>query len=141
MCSYNDCDSNFQMDEEYRLRLQVALKRVVVIMCLFTIGLFVSAWAAKSLLLASTAVHMLIDIGTYACNLWANTHALQRFEELRQDKTPTVSKSYIMSAEVNAAILSRCACRCCGCFQMATRMTSLLPLQRRNYFLRGRSDC
>ena len=110
-------------------------------MCLFTIGLFVSAWAAKSLLLASTAVHMLIDIGTYACNLWANTHALQRFEELRQDKTPPVSKSYNMSAEVNAAILSRCACRCCGCFQMATRMTSLLPLQRRNYFLRGRSDC
>jgi Co/Zn/Cd efflux system component len=95
------------MNEEYRLRLQVALKRVVVIMCLFTISLFISAWIAKSLLLASTAVHMLIDIGTYACNLWANTHALRRFEELRQETTPSVDKAYIVSAEVNAAILSR----------------------------------
>jgi Co/Zn/Cd efflux system component len=112
------------MTEEYRLRLQVALKRVVVVMCLFTIGLFISAWIAKSLLLASTAVHMLIDIGTYACNLWANTHALQRFEELRQENAPSVESSYVLSAEINAAILSRfdfCDClrctvnnRCCS---------------------------
>ena len=97
------------MEEDYRLRLQVALKRVVVSMCLFTIGLFISAWIAKSLLLASTAVHMLIDIGTYACNLWANTHALRRFEELRQGAAPSVDSAYVVSAEVNAAILSRLA--------------------------------
>ena len=97
------------MTEEYRLRLQVALKRVVVIMCLFTIGLFISAWIAKSLLLASTAVHMLIDIGTYACNLWANTHALRRFEESRRENAPSVESSYVVSAEINAAILSRFA--------------------------------
>lgn len=107
--SCDGCGRNIEMNEEYRLRLQVALKRVVVIMCLFTISLFISAWIAKSLLLASTAVHMLIDIGTYACNLWANTHALRRFEELRQETTPSVDKAYIVSAEVNAAILSSAA--------------------------------
>ena len=97
------------MNEEYRLRLQVALKRVVIVMCIFTIGLFISAWIAKSLLLTSTAVHMLIDIGTYACNLWANTHALRRFEELRQESAPSVETSYVASAEINSAILSRFA--------------------------------
>ena len=122
------------MNEEYRLRLQVALKRVVVIMCLFTLGLFVSAWIAKSLLLASTAVHMLIDIGTYACNLWANTHALRRFEELRQQTSPSVDRAYIVSAEVNAAILSRLA----SYLSVICRVT---VMQRRNNFCCGGSDC
>jgi Co/Zn/Cd efflux system component len=109
LCSCGGSGVDFELSEEYRLRLQVALKRVVVIMCLFTVGLFASAWMARSLLLASTAVHMLIDIGTYACNLWANTHALRRFEELRRETAPSTDKAFVAAAEINATILSRSA--------------------------------